>query len=159
MDPILLLGTTHASSHFPVASSTTAQIGNPILYNLSWPSPAQRSWMPIGTFLERKILLALGSRNLKPASSCICITSDTKSLVKCCSFSKAIFAWIVRTPCRFDGSLSIWSRTSCSASCRGILLLRLPLRPSSLRRRLTVMSLSNSPGPTSQLDDVGNKVR
>ena len=40
--PIQLLGTIQAPSHVPVASSTTAQIGNPILYNLSWPSPDHR---------------------------------------------------------------------------------------------------------------------
>lgn len=115
--PILLLGMTHAPIHFPVVSSTTAQIGKPILYNFSWPSPAQRSWMPIGTFATWKIFFELGSWKVKPLLSWVCITSDMKSRGKCCLASKAIFAWIVLTPCRLDGSLSIWSITSCSASC------------------------------------------
>ena len=57
--PMQLLGIIQASSHLLVASSTIAYIGNPIRYNLSWPSPDHHScmlyanrvfWKPLDAF-------------------------------------------------------------------------------------------------------------
>lgn len=103
-----LLGTIHASSHFPVASSTTAQIGNPILYNLSCPSPDQRSWGPIGNFGARRIFLAVGSLISKPSGAWTCMISETVLLNQ--GRSQIIVDLITR-------KLTVWGVYLCCEQC------------------------------------------
>ena len=141
--PILLDGTTQAPSHFDVASSTTAQMGKPMLYSLSWPSPAQRSLMPTGFLAMRRIFLAPGSRWSKPLASNSCITSEIKSLVRWMP-RNARHALILSSPWLPETSLSSSSMINCTLSWWGILrvVTLLPYKLRSRRRRLTVPGLS-----------------
>ena len=141
---ILLLGTTQAPSHFPVTSSTTAQIGNPILLSLSWPSADQRSLMPAGVFGNRNVFLELGPLLRKPSGLCVCITDDTRERGRQMFWSQVICALIIAGPWFCAGSLSTCLRIICSLTCAGMLQTvcdLLPWRPSCWRRHLMVLVL------------------
>lgn len=136
-----MLGTTQAPSHFDVASSTTAHIGKPMEYSLSCPSPDQRSWMPMGTFGNRRIFLEPGSQFSNPSGSIVCMTSEIKSRVRCIPLLNAILDLIFARPWFRLGSASNAATTSCTISTYDRDTDLLLSRFSSLRRRFTECSL------------------
>ena len=151
--PNLLLGTTQAPSHFPVASSTIPYTGNPILYNLSCPSHDQRSWMPMGIFFVRTILFDPGALFSKPWGAWVFIVSTIKARGKCSPLRDARRWRMVRGPAWPDGSRSSWLRTSCVASVWDF-VLRLEAPPSRLLcfwAQNTELSLQRGLGPSASL--------